>query len=141
MLDINIPYPCSLYMYIILTCFNVDIKNRKLITILNQTTNFTHVLKQKSIELTQNTLKNMLMSFDIMRSLGLQYGHINVFLCYRHNAICTERVNFVFKTYLVVFKNLFSICKLNITKYLLFNHVLNMTSITKINNFSLNATL
>lgn len=45
--------------------------------ILNQTNNFIHVLKWKSIELTQNTLQNMLMSFDIMRSSGLQYGHIN----------------------------------------------------------------
>lgn len=40
------------------------------------------------------------------------------FLCCRHNAICTERVNFVVKTYLVVFKILFSISKLNITKIL-----------------------
>lgn len=95
--------------------------------ILNQTNNFIHVLKYKSIELTQNTLQNMLMSFDIMRSSGLQHGHINVYLCYRPNAICTGRENFVVETYLIVFKNLFSICKLNMTKYLLFNYVLNIT--------------
>lgn len=49
------------------------------------------------------------------------------FIYYIPNAIFTERVNFVVETYLVVFKNLFSICKLNMTKYLLFNYVLNIT--------------
>lgn len=45
-------------------------------------------------------------------------------ICYKRNTISNERVNIVIKTYLVVFKKMFFICKLNATKYLLYSYVL-----------------